>query len=229
MSFINLCDFTGKYYIATMTMITASTAMTIFIMNIHHCGPDAQPVPAWARRFILNYLARICFVYDVGESCLPAHKDKSAQKESNCAVNGRARGEDLDLRVQGISKDKLNEDVSPTLSTGKESAGGWTDSNCVGMDPGEMGGATASCGGKEGESGMGGNKREMLLEGQCKCHHQTLLRNVEYIANYYYDQKATQRRNGEWRKVAKVMDRFFMWIFFIMVFLMSLLIIGKAV
>ncbi|KAA0720289.1 Neuronal acetylcholine receptor subunit alpha-10 [Triplophysa tibetana] len=191
-----------------MTMITASTAMTIFIMNIHHCGPDAKPVPPWAIRFILIYLARICFVYDVGESCLPTHTNKSAQKETSCALNGRARGEDLALR---------------------ESAGGWTDSNCVGIDPGEMGGATAGCGGKAGESGMGGNKREMLLEGQCKCHYQTLLRNVEYIANYYYDQKATQRRNGEWRKVAKVMDRFFMWIFFIMVFLMSLLIIGKAV
>lgn len=222
MRFINLAVSTGKYYIATMTMITASTALTIFIMNIHHCGPDAQPVPAWARRFILNYLARICFVYDVGESCLPVHTDKPAQKESSYAVNGRARGEDLALRVRGISKDKLNEDVSPTQSTGKESAGGWKDSTCVGVDPGEVGGATGGCGGKAGESG---NKREMNLE----CHHQTLLRNVEYIANCYYDQKATQRRNGEWRKVAKVMDRFFMWIFFIMVFLMSLLIIGKAV
>ncbi|NWX94774.1 ACH10 protein, partial [Nothoprocta pentlandii] len=40
----------GKYYIATMTMITASTALTIFIMSIHHCGPGARPVPRWARR-----------------------------------------------------------------------------------------------------------------------------------------------------------------------------------
>ncbi|XP_010072626.1 PREDICTED: neuronal acetylcholine receptor subunit alpha-10-like, partial [Pterocles gutturalis] len=39
----------GKYYIATMTMITASTTLTIFIMNVHHCGPGAQPVPPWAR------------------------------------------------------------------------------------------------------------------------------------------------------------------------------------
>uniref|UniRef100_A0A8B9SMG6 Neurotransmitter-gated ion-channel ligand-binding domain-containing protein n=1 Tax=Anas platyrhynchos TaxID=8839 RepID=A0A8B9SMG6_ANAPL len=32
----------GKYYIATMTMIAASTALTIFIMNVHHCGPGGQ-------------------------------------------------------------------------------------------------------------------------------------------------------------------------------------------
>uniref|UniRef100_A0A671SSH0 Cholinergic receptor, nicotinic, alpha 10a n=1 Tax=Sinocyclocheilus anshuiensis TaxID=1608454 RepID=A0A671SSH0_9TELE len=151
----------GKYYIATMTMITASTALTIFIMNIHHCGPEAQPVPAWARRFILQYLARICFVYDMGESCLSVHTDKPAQKGSNYTLNGQ--------------------------------------------------------------------KREILVESQCLFHQQNILRNIEYITNFYQEQKATQRRNGEWRKVAKVMDRFFMWIFFIMVFFMSLLIIGKAV
>ncbi|KAL0162350.1 hypothetical protein M9458_041746, partial [Cirrhinus mrigala] len=87
-----------KYYIATMTMITASTALTIFIMNIHHCGPEAQPVPAWARRFILHYLARICFVYDMGESCLSVHTEKPVQKGSNFTLNGQARGEDLAMR-----------------------------------------------------------------------------------------------------------------------------------
>ncbi|XP_039920706.1 neuronal acetylcholine receptor subunit alpha-9 isoform X3 [Hirundo rustica] len=39
----------GKYYIATMTMITASTALTIIIMNLHHCGSEAKPVPQWAK------------------------------------------------------------------------------------------------------------------------------------------------------------------------------------
>uniref|UniRef100_A0A3Q2XV00 Cholinergic receptor, nicotinic, alpha 10a n=1 Tax=Hippocampus comes TaxID=109280 RepID=A0A3Q2XV00_HIPCM len=56
-----------------------------------------------------------------------------------------------------------------------------------------------------------------------------LLPNVEYIANCYREQRATQKRTGEWKKVAKVLDRFFMWSFFIMVFFMSLLIMGKAV
>uniref|UniRef100_A0A4W5LKJ2 Cholinergic receptor, nicotinic, alpha 10b n=1 Tax=Hucho hucho TaxID=62062 RepID=A0A4W5LKJ2_9TELE len=146
----------GKYYIATMTMITASTALTIFIMNIHHCGPEARPVPEWARRFILHYLARICFVYEVGENCGESRK-------------------------------------------------------------GSLGGAEARV------------RREVVVRAQCVCQHQALRRNIEYIASCYHDQRSTQRRTGEWRKVAKVMDRLFMWVFFIMVFLMSLLIMGKAV
>uniref|UniRef100_A0A3P8S4S9 Cholinergic receptor, nicotinic, alpha 10b n=1 Tax=Amphiprion percula TaxID=161767 RepID=A0A3P8S4S9_AMPPE len=137
----------GKYYIATMTMVTASTALTIFIMNIHHCGPEARPVPEWAERFILNHLARICFVSEVGNSCLAA----------------------------------------------------------------------------------GPERKEILVKTRCVCQHHGLRKNVEYIASSYQDQKTAQLRIGEWRKVAKVMDRFFMWLFFIMVFFMSILILGKAI
>ncbi|XP_046876629.1 neuronal acetylcholine receptor subunit alpha-10-like [Hypomesus transpacificus] len=152
----------GKYYIATMTMITASTALTIFIMNIHHCGPEARPVPEWARRFILHHLARICFVYEVGENCLSTVPRKRAETEGAPPP-----------------------DPAPPRGTS------W--------------------------------------EAQCVCQHPALRRNVEYIANCYHDQRATQRRIGEWRKVSKVLDRMFMWLFFIMVFLMSLLIMGKAI
>ncbi|XP_009959370.1 PREDICTED: neuronal acetylcholine receptor subunit alpha-10-like, partial [Leptosomus discolor] len=123
----------GKYYIATMTMITASTALTIFIMNVHHCGPGARPVPPWARQLILHHMARLCCVYEVGESC-----------------------------------------KSPWQALG-------------------------------GQASRGG-----------------------YIAGCFRRHRATQHRTSEWKKVAKVMDRFFMWVFFFMVFLMSMLVLGKA-
>ncbi|KAI4875680.1 hypothetical protein NFI96_025854, partial [Prochilodus magdalenae] len=248
----------GKYYIATMTMITASTALTIFIMNIHHCGPEARPVPEWARRFILHYLARICFVYEVGESCLSVQTEKTAKRGASWTVNGQARGEELALKMrraaasEGSSaqkpkdhKDEVEDDLSPTLSPGTNATGcpsGWKDGAFVNTDYGDVSGVVGGCGGRSGTNGeresesvgAGGGKysvkrKELVLRGQCICHHQSLLRNIEYIANCYHDQKATQRRSGEWRKVAKVMDRFFMWIFFIMVFLMSLLIMGKAI
>ncbi|XP_015283795.1 PREDICTED: neuronal acetylcholine receptor subunit alpha-10 [Gekko japonicus] len=151
----------GKYYIATMTLITASTALTIFIMNIHHCGPGAKPLPRWARRLILHHMARIFFVYEVGESC------QSPRPEP----------------------DRL--------------------------PPAQLGG---------GE----GREAPSCVKSRCLCHHGSILRNVEYIANCFRDQKAAQKRTGEWKKVAKVMDRFFMWVFFAMVFIMSVLIMGQA-
>ncbi|NXC30725.1 ACH10 protein, partial [Campylorhamphus procurvoides] len=160
----------GKYYIATMTMITASTALTIFIMNVHHCGPGARPVPPWARRLILHHMARLCCVYEVGESC------KSPQR----ALGGQE---------------------------GRGDAGGPWES------PGE---------GKVGTE-TGGCPWD-----HCLCHHDALLRNVSYIAGCFRRHRANQRRTGEWKRVAKVMDRFFMWVFFLMVFLMSVLVLGNA-
>ncbi|NWY34469.1 ACH10 protein, partial [Pheucticus melanocephalus] len=160
----------GKYYIATMTMITASTALTIFIMNVHHCGPGARPVPPWARRLILHHLARLCCVYEVGESC------KSPQR----APGGRAA-------------------------------------------PGDAGAA----GDSPGEGQVGAEVRGCPWD-HCLCHHDALLRNVGYIAGCFRRHRANQRRTGEWKKVAKVMDRFFMWVFFLMVFLMSVLVLGNA-
>ncbi|KAM6984595.1 neuronal acetylcholine receptor subunit alpha-10 [Aplochiton taeniatus] len=157
----------GKYYIATMTMITASTALTIFIMNIHHCGPEARPVPEWCRVFILHHLARICFVYEVGENCFTAVPRTKAPLEPDTPTNAHPHPD-----PRGPNWD---------------------------------------------------------VNGQCVCQQHGLHRNVEYIANCYHDQRSTQRRVGEWRKVAKVLDRMFMWLFFIMVFVMSLLIMGKAI
>ncbi|XP_064267317.1 neuronal acetylcholine receptor subunit alpha-10 isoform X1 [Passer domesticus] len=154
----------GKYYIATMTMITASTALTIFIMNVHHCGPGARPVPPWARRLILHHMARLCCVYEVGESC----------KGPRRAAGGReAAGE------------------SPA--------------------EGQVGAEVRGC-----------------PWHHCLCHHEALLRNVGYIAGCFRRHRANQRRAGEWKRVAKVMDRFFMWVFFLMVFLMSVLVLGNA-
>ncbi|XP_061876305.1 neuronal acetylcholine receptor subunit alpha-10 [Colius striatus] len=153
----------GKYYIATMTMITASTSLTIFIMNIHHCGAGARPVPPWARRLILQHMARLCRVQDVGDSCRGPRR-------------GAGRG-----------------------------------------DPG----GTPADGEAEGDGG--GCPRQ-----RCLCHHRGLLRNVAYISSSLRRRRIAQRRAGDWKKVAKVMDRFFMWVFFLMVFLMSVLVLGKA-
>ncbi|XP_043928983.1 neuronal acetylcholine receptor subunit alpha-10 [Protopterus annectens] len=213
----------GKYYIATMTMITASTALTIFIMNIHHCGPEAKPVPPWARKFILQYMARIFFVYEVGESCKSRQQEKSETITDLKAANGEAQREPKS-NVKKTLESKLQEnkgDVEKGLysctaqATVPSSAyGAWKeDGKYVNLEHSV---------GKKSSHGRSCND-------QCPCHFEEILNNTEYIANCFRDQKAAQKRIGEWKKVAKVMDRFFMWIFFIMVFLMSILIMGKAI
>ncbi|KAK2829120.1 hypothetical protein Q7C36_017110 [Tachysurus vachellii] len=184
----------GKYYIATMTMITASTSLTIFIMNIHFCGPEAKPVPRWAKVLIIGYMSRIFFVYEVGESCISSlARNKNADKchSLNHQQKPPRQNPEPTRNPSGISCCPDDEKL-PSASMTFEA--------CI------------FCG--LHTDGFAGDPK--------------LIKNVEYIANCFREQKSTSLKVAEWKKVAKVMDRFFMWIFFAMVFLMSILIIGKS-
>lgn len=223
-------------------MITASTALTIFIMNIHHCGPDAKPVPKWAKTVILQYMARMFFVYEVGENCMSPQPEKQEPvvKNNNCTMNGQVgpcrddcvfkmeRGQETVGSTMAEDREELDQMMSPIGSMGKNPTshystwknGVFMSMECedsLGQRRCRKGGVSEGEGAdREGSSSTQGNERQLLC-------------NIEYIANCYRDQRATQKRTGEWKKVAKVLDRFFMWIFFIMVFFMSLLIMGKAI
>lgn len=226
----------GKYYIATMTMITASTALTIFIMNIHHCGPDAKPVPKWAKTVILQYMARLCFVYEVGENCMSPHPEKPEPpfvKSSSCTMNGQAGPCREDCVFNPVSsrtaeeREEMDQMMTPIGSMGKNPTNcysTWKNGVFLSMDGGD---AVDQRRCRKG--GVSDTERTDNSYCSSQSNERQLLRNIEYIANCYRDQRATQKRTGEWKKVAKVLDRFFMWMFFIMVFFMSLLIMGKAI
>uniref|UniRef100_A0A8C6WER9 Cholinergic receptor, nicotinic, alpha 9 n=1 Tax=Neogobius melanostomus TaxID=47308 RepID=A0A8C6WER9_9GOBI len=169
----------GKYYIATMTMITASTSLTIFIMNIHFCGAEARPVPHWAKVLIIDYMSKILFVYEVGENCTTPESEKTPLYSEE------------PMSEMGIyTEDYYGQDDSYKYSKNHKSQ----------------------------------------ANGKANSYHYNNHNNhnIQYIANCFREQRSTCIKVAEWKKVAKVMDRFFMWIFFIMVFLMSILIIAKA-
>uniref|UniRef100_A0A665WHJ2 Neuronal acetylcholine receptor subunit alpha-9-I-like n=1 Tax=Echeneis naucrates TaxID=173247 RepID=A0A665WHJ2_ECHNA len=251
----------GKYYIATMTMITASTSLTIFIMNIHFCGAEAKPVPHWAKVLIIDYMSKIFFVYEVGENCTTPetertplypeepvsdkdcyhdehdngpymysnghtvhHSDKRHKSQANSTANGRAhhynnhknhtprleRGEarrEPARCYHHIGRDELDYQVPPELQSLQHLNGGLKEQLIY---PAEIVQVPAC---------------------PCCCPYLSLpqvVKNIQYIASCFREQRATCVKAAEWKKVAKVMDRFFMWIFFVMVFLMSILIIAKA-
>ncbi|CAG06256.1 unnamed protein product, partial [Tetraodon nigroviridis] len=192
----------GKYYIATMTMVTASTSLTIFIMNIHFCGPEAKPVPHWAKVLIIDYMSKIFFVYEVGENCASSASSSSSaripqeaahQKHLSSHVNrkpGAHRSQISRAPTQHhITRDDMNHLSGYKGSNGKIPSGDfsalrlWTTSWCA---------------------------------------------TLNILPTVSGSRGPTCAKVAEWKKVAKVMDRFFMWLFFIMVFLMSILVIGKA-
>ncbi|KAF4071579.1 hypothetical protein AMELA_G00275020 [Ameiurus melas] len=270
----------GKYYIATMTMITASTSLTIFIMNIHFCGAEAKPVPNWAKVLIIDYMAKIFFVYEVGENCTtpqsergpPFLEDPLASIENydyfstsfysnhlhdgsvnqynrynNCgrdchyARNHPSNGyhfnalHNANMPPQFSSRQKIHQ-PNYIHHIGR-------DGNAVNLKeeklrqsdlsiPEKLNGYTYEHSTSEYTKPYtmeDYSKKTSTEECTCMCaQHQKVVQNIEYIANCFREQRSNQAKGAEWKKVAKVMDRFFMWVFFIMVFLMSILIMAKA-
>ncbi|XP_071953127.1 neuronal acetylcholine receptor subunit alpha-10-like [Antedon mediterranea] len=64
----------GKYYAATMLLVSISMAMTIIVLNLHYRGPMYSRVPKWAKIFFLKYLAKVV--------CIRIPKVTSASRDS---------------------------------------------------------------------------------------------------------------------------------------------------
>lgn len=257
-----------------MTMITASTALTIFIMNIHFCGAEAKPVPHWAKVLIIDYMSKIFFVYEVGENCTSpktqTQEDHHPRRHHHQTQTGKKR---LHPNTKNHQQYRPRNDPSCPQPNGvlrgptgpaHHKGGGRYPKSCpqpLPKIPEEHKDLPIPIPGPQNPHIFEGLESKNCLKGAppscclneekhatfstyCSClfccHHDygdgglfsgddsKLVRNVEYIANCFREQRATCVKVAEWKKVAKVMDRFFMWIFFAMVFLMSILIMGKA-
>ncbi|XP_075994812.1 neuronal acetylcholine receptor subunit alpha-9-I-like [Genypterus blacodes] len=262
----------GKYYIATMTMITASTSLTIFIMNIHFCGAEAKPVPHWAKVLIIDYMSKIFFVYEVGENCTTPETERTPlyseepMGEKSCYHDDRFRDAlyhpDGDDQYQyqysnghvshHQSKHHPKKHKNVPQANGHIKTHNHYNNLASSVETGEAKTEPPQSyhhlrdqldyqapPPQHHHHHLQDLKEKLLYPAErhhvpscprcCPCpQHKQVVDNIQYIANCFREQRATCIKGAEWKKVAKVMDRFFMWIFFIMVFLMSILIIAKA-
>ncbi|CAL8356147.1 unnamed protein product [Boreogadus saida] len=259
----------GKYYIATMTMITASTSLTIFIMNIHFCGAEAKPVPYWAKVVIIDYMSKILFVYEVGENCTTPESERtspytdepmgeerygvrddadaayrqdggprSPKRQQDARPDGHCRQDHQDQQHQ---QHHYNNHNNHHAARGRGEEGGgpprrYPQNHHIRRDEldyqrDQRGTLQHLNGGLKDQLFYPPSEKPYPAACPCSCpcpQHLKVVKNIQFIANCFREQRATCAKGAQWKKVAKVMDRFFMWIFFIMVFLMSILIFAKA-
>ncbi|XP_034044678.1 neuronal acetylcholine receptor subunit alpha-9-I [Thalassophryne amazonica] len=247
----------GKYYIATMIMITASTSLTIFIMNIHFCGAEAKPVPHWAKVLIIDYMSKIFFVYEVGENCTTPESKRTPLYREEPMADKVCYHHEGNLHQYSNGGTNLHNNLQNSLHQDNGSANGAHHYYNNHISRSEKGGGKREPPQRyhhimqdeldyqappalSNHQYLNGGIKEQLLYPlekhnvpaclcNCSClQHKQVVKNIQYIANCFREQRAACVKAAEWKKVAKVMDRFFMWIFFIMVFLMSILIIAKA-
>uniref|UniRef100_A0A8C2GUT7 Cholinergic receptor, nicotinic, alpha 4a n=1 Tax=Cyprinus carpio TaxID=7962 RepID=A0A8C2GUT7_CYPCA len=52
----------GEYLLFTMIFVTLSIIITVFVLNVHHRSPETHSMPEWVRTFFLDIMPRFLFM-----------------------------------------------------------------------------------------------------------------------------------------------------------------------
>ncbi|KAM5264131.1 neuronal acetylcholine receptor subunit alpha-2 [Ctenodactylus gundi] len=178
----------GEYLLLTMVFVTLSIVVTVFVLNVHHRSPGTHNMPRWVQGVLLGWVPRWLLM----------------------------------SRPATPSLEEFHEPRGPKLSPGYR----WLDTNVDAVEreeEGSWGGAgclAPSVGGRRGQGSLhpGASKtagssqgREIFLSARV----QKALEGVCYIAEHLRAEDADSSVNEDWKYVAMVIDRGFLWLFIV--------------
>ncbi|KAL2077097.1 hypothetical protein ACEWY4_026601 [Coilia grayii] len=188
----------GEYLLFTMIFVTLSIVITVFVLNVHYRTPTTHTMPAWVRRVFLCVLPRVMLM----RRPIDQLERKAAEREKEGAEveKGRKRKK----RVSGCRGD-----------------GGM---NCV----------EGSVGGGGGGGGVEGSRASSAETEAAKVGRaltappavnavvafsvispeiKQAIESVKYIAENMRSRNKAKEVEDDWKYVAMVIDRIFLWVF----------------
>ncbi|KAF6726528.1 Neuronal acetylcholine receptor subunit beta-2 [Oryzias melastigma] len=184
----------GKYLMFTMVLVTFSIVSTVCVLNVHHRSPSTHFMPEWAKRIFLVRLPTFLLMRRPGSS-KARHKprQKNPRKNPNSKNNFQSIAGNWQYsrnRLSGIPTDSdsfyVNEDLAHRCcwKVGDISDGG-----------GGLSDFQRSC----------ADQRDADLD--------EAMEGVRYIADHMKTEDDDEGIIQDWKYVAMVIDRLFLWIF----------------
>uniref|UniRef100_A0A667WW45 Cholinergic receptor, nicotinic, beta 5a n=1 Tax=Myripristis murdjan TaxID=586833 RepID=A0A667WW45_9TELE len=179
----------GKYLMFTMVLVTFSIVTSVCVLNVHHRSPSTHHMPDWVKRLFLIRLPAFLLMRRPGSSKL---RRKYANRNAtginaNSSRSGMEKKQYSDIKLGGIRTDAdsfyMNEDSARKF--------GWK----VGDIP-------------DGGGGIPDFRRRVAV--QWDADLEEAVDGVRYIAEHM---KTEDDDEGDWKYVAMVIDRLFLWIF----------------
>ncbi|XP_032186740.1 neuronal acetylcholine receptor subunit alpha-2 [Mustela erminea] len=184
----------GEYLLFTMVFVTLSIVITVFVLNVHHRSPSTHTMPHWVRVAFLGCVPRWLLMSRPLPSLEPQHppdlKPGSSYRWLETNVDADEREEEEEDRWVWAAQSL------PRL------------------------GVLCSHGGRHHEaSGPKADPRwqqgGLLLSPRI----QKALEGVRYIADHLRSEDADSSVKEDWKYVAMVIDRIFLWLFIVVCFL----------
>ncbi|XP_054557108.1 neuronal acetylcholine receptor subunit alpha-2 [Talpa occidentalis] len=182
----------GEYLLFTMIFVTLSIVITVFVLNVHHRSPGTHSMPRWVRAAFLSRVPRWLLM-----SRPPPPLELLDPPDLKLSPSCRWLETCVDAEEQGREE---------------EEADGWV----------RAGGSPRSTGvlySHEGlHRGASGPQEEAPLQESgvlLSPHIQKALEGVHYIADHLRSEDADSSVREDWKYVAMVIDRIFLWLFII--------------
>ncbi|XP_012379014.2 neuronal acetylcholine receptor subunit alpha-2 [Dasypus novemcinctus] len=183
----------GEYLLFTMIFVTLSIVITVFVLNVHHRSPGTHNMPHWVRAAFLGCVPRWLLM----NRPLPP----------------------LELRdPPGLKLSPSYRWLETNVNEGEreEEEDRWV---CAGHSPPSMGALYSHDG---PQPGAAGRKADVQLQQSGLLLSPNIwkaLEGVHYIADHLRSEDADFSVKEDWKYVAMVIDRIFLWLFIIVCFL----------
>uniref|UniRef100_A0A8C6UV98 Cholinergic receptor, nicotinic, alpha 3 n=1 Tax=Neogobius melanostomus TaxID=47308 RepID=A0A8C6UV98_9GOBI len=216
----------GEYLLFTMIFVTLSIVITVFVLNVHYRTPKTHTIPRWVRTVFLSLLPKIMFmtrperdpdtVTVAGDnnqhlkSCA-IHSAATLQKRHKpqalvCSVVSSLAHRQRILNTTELSSlNNLNGPPGKNTGTlGREDRFNPCWHQRTSKLPEDSGGGSAGL----GLAGLG-----VLTGGGVSPEVREAIESIQYIAENMRLQNEAKEVQDDWKYVAMVIDRIFLWVF----------------
>ncbi|NXR21589.1 ACHA2 protein, partial [Cinclus mexicanus] len=213
----------GEYLLFTMIFVTLSIIITVFVLNVHHRSPSTHTMPRWVRSFFLDLIPRWLFMRR--PPALPTPPEGTGgQYDHPGARLSTSRcwlETDVDDKWEEEEEEEEEEDEEEEEEEEKTYPGHPVESQESRFHYGKASGGSASRGSSKGkEEEEEGEEKEDEEEGSeqglaLSPRILKALEGVQYIADHLRAEDADFSVKEDWKYVAMVIDRIFLWMFII--------------
>ncbi|KAM9826715.1 neuronal acetylcholine receptor subunit alpha-3 [Syngnathus typhle] len=223
----------GEYLLFTMIFVTLSIVITVFVLNVHYRTPKTHTMPRWVRGVFLGLLPKVMFMTRPERD--PEKTNKSVQmiRPRPCGAHNSGSQHKTQVLASGVVSSLINRQ-KPSNDTElsdlhnlnanelAKSAGSGSlccEERCWHQRSGKLptdsgGGSGLSClgvlsGGSSSESLDAGVLTLLPFSPEIR----EAIESVKYIAENMKMQNEAKEVQDDWKYVAMVIDRIFLWVF----------------
>ncbi|XP_067832120.1 neuronal acetylcholine receptor subunit beta-2-like [Heptranchias perlo] len=179
----------GKYLMFTMILVTFSIVTSVCVLNVHHRSPTTHTMPLWVKVVFLDKLPAILFMKQPRNNCA---KQRLRQRGRETASGGGGGGgggrwltprDGAELCACLVSRASVREYRARFLEL------------------------------PEGANGVRDHQKRLPRVQPCGHRIEETMDGVEFIADHMQSEDDDQSVVEDWKYVAMVIDRLFLWIF----------------